>query len=421
MANTNWENLPSTNTPINATNLNKVSAGLVNISNEVDEDYRVNLLYSKNLVDISLFKNGYNVNGDGTIGYDTSYVNQRWASEQYIPVKNGDKLISNYYFQNYGLYNKNRTFVSRTQLNGSTKSITINADGFIRVCFVNTSSTLNNLMLVYGETEPTSYEAFIPNQIVVDNEKYTDTLNVGSVVDSRSRVNFLKSNNLFDKDNATITNAYFDSSSGVLISGGQSYVTENYTEVEANKTYSVGNVTLSRVVFYNSSKGVISVTTTSTSFTTPANTKYIRIQITTNTKDIVIQEGSSIITPSIYVDNEEIYSKPVVLWTNPSPTSTFAGQEITLNDNIENYSYYEVIYILWSNEKQASSTGKVPIEYPSFHEFIASSSSILVGHRRTTNKPANNKITFSNNDKISTTGTTADNTVNIPVQIIGYK
>ena len=33
-----------------------------------------------------------------------------------------------------------------------------------------------------------------------------------------------------------------------------------------------------------------------------------------------------------------------VLWTNPSPTSAFAGQTITLSDNVDNYDYLEFEY-----------------------------------------------------------------------------
>ncbi len=163
-------------------------------------------------------------------------------------------------------------------------------------------------VVIISDTQPTSED----NKIWINTgevQNLGSELHVGSEINSKVRTNILFSKNLFDKDNATITNAYFDSSTGALVSGGGSYVTENYTEVNANTTYNVGNVTLSRVVFYNSSKGVISVTTTSTSFTTPANTKYIRIQITTNTSDIIIQKGTTTITPTINVDGEDIYVK----------------------------------------------------------------------------------------------------------------
>ena len=110
--------------------------------------------------------------------------------------------------------------------------------------------------------------------------------------------------NLFDIDNAIITNAYFNSDTGEMISGGSSYVTENYTEVEANKSYNVTGATLRRTVFYKTKKKILSVSTTSTYFTTPDNTKYIRIQIDSNTSNLIIQEGTNYIKDDIYILNK---------------------------------------------------------------------------------------------------------------------
>lgn len=49
----NWENLPSTNTPVNATNLNKMDAGIANLETEVEN----RTSYSTNEVEIGKWIN----------------------------------------------------------------------------------------------------------------------------------------------------------------------------------------------------------------------------------------------------------------------------------------------------------------------------------------------------------------------------
>jgi hypothetical protein len=50
----NWENLPSTNTPVNADNLNKMDAGIANLETEVEN----RTSYSTNEVEIGKWVNG---------------------------------------------------------------------------------------------------------------------------------------------------------------------------------------------------------------------------------------------------------------------------------------------------------------------------------------------------------------------------
>lgn len=44
-----------------------------------------------------------------------------------------------------------------------------------------------------------------------------------------------------------------------------------------------------------------------------------------------------------------------VLWTNPSPTSTFAAQEITFSDDVNNYKYIKVYFRLSTSNSAISS------------------------------------------------------------------
>ena len=124
------------------------------------------------------------------------------------------------------------------------------------------------------------------------------------------------------------------------------------------------------------------------------------------------------ITPSIVVDNDEIYSKPVVLWNNSSPTSSFAGQQITLNDDISNYSEYEIKYLAINSSNYILSTGRIPSNYLTRLQY-----SWEVNRGRNISSVSTNKITFGNGlVYASYNGSSTDNNnVCVPIQILGYK
>ena len=63
---------------------------------------------------------------------------------------------------------------------------------------------------------------------------------------------------------------------------------------------------------------------------------------------------------SIVVNNQEWYSKPKVLWTNPNPTSVFPAQDITLSNSLADFDYYEVLFLMSKFESLCVSTGLIP-------------------------------------------------------------
>lgn len=110
--------------------------------------------------------------------------------------------------------------------------------------------------------------------------------------------------------------------------------------------------------------------------------------------------------------------QPTVLWTNPSPTSSFPEQVVTLSDDLDNYTYLEIISRQSTSSGNIITSGKLPIDavalttyfplhYNMYRVFV------------TTSK------TFRNNTYWSSYGnansTTSDNSYNIPIQILGYK
>ena len=111
-----------------------------------------------------------------------------------------------------------------------------------------------------------------------------------------------------------------------------------------------------------------------------------------------------------------------VLWTNSSPNTLFNGQAVTLSDSLNNYTYYEIIYIKNnSNDRKYLSTGKVPTDQFAYMQCIYKYNSF----RQITNIDNTNKqVTFSNGAYYSSYGgdnTGNDGTLCVPYQIIGYK
>ena len=115
--------------------------------------------------------------------------------------------------------------------------------------------------------------------------------------------------------------------------------------------------------------------------------------------------------------------EPTVLWTNPNPTATtFAAQSITLDESINNYSYYEIIYIAYANANFSLdtilSTGKILGERTRL---------FYVDHyarRRLVSSVSGTNMTFGDGGTCNTYGTDTWATFNslcVPYQVIGYK
>ena len=183
----------------------------------------------------------------------------------------------------------------------------------------------------YGESNNDGYSQNYLNDKLV---------NVGTEVDSRNRVNFLKSKNLFDK-NKIIPNYR-------IASDGTDFFDVNYSlslpiKVKTNTKYTISGTSTNVYgcyAFYQNDGTFISrssfFTSSTTTFTTPANATYIRIaDLTTILGSIQLEEGdtaSSYVTyspPSIFVDETEIYNK----------------------DKIEQYSYGEIEIGTWIDGK----------------------------------------------------------------------
>lgn len=148
---------------------------------------------------------------------------------------------------------------------------------------------------------------------------------------------------------------------GYLISGDGSETVNadgcigTYVEVEPNTQYtlSYGSADYSfamRIAEYNSSKTFIQRLLTANptySFTTTSTTQYIKLSYGINyVSNIKIEKGSDVIEDKIYIlDDDSVYREylpqnTTILYDSSSGTNG----NITLTDNVENYSYIEIFY-----------------------------------------------------------------------------
>ena len=140
------------------------------------------------------------------------------------------------------------------------------------------------------------------------------------------------------------------------------------------------------------------------------------------------------ITQQMYDDGnimDFLQPLPVVAWTNPNPSSSFAAQTITLSEDMSNYDYYEIIFNQVSSATVYMSSGKVPVGEGCRLQGIAIVTSGTVGLRarmRDVTYTSSTQLTFDagaqyTHNASSSTGSVSatTNTVNVPYQVLLYK
>lgn len=107
-----------------------------------------------------------------------------------------------------------------------------------------------------------------------------------------------------------------------------------------------------------------------------------------------------------------------ILWTNPSPTSSFSAQTVTLSETIANFTKYEILFKNTNLVNTIFSTGKLPTSFLTQLCFP-------IGTIRARNITAlsGTSLTFSESGYYGTYGGgyTTDNNGCVPYQIIGYR
>lgn len=122
-------------------------------------------------------------------------------------------------------------------------------------------------------------------------------------------------------------------------------------------------------------------------------------------------------------------TKETVLWTNPSPTSNFAEQNIDLNSTVLGYDYIKIRY-RQSAANAAEYSLIVPLaEYRASWESNTGNARAIVifAVATTTNQVYSRRVFYRNvtsakiTDAILNGTTTLGNNLAIPLQIIGLK
>ena len=255
-----------------------------------------------------------------------------------------------------------------------------------------------------------------------------NTTQMGNIV-----VDDIKCKNLFDKNTITIVQGSFSYINNSETTDS-TRIRSNFFKIQPNTTYTISiNSIIGEIgIVYkqNDNTTIIQGIGESTNnnyytFTTPANAYYMRFRLGNGSNiktagidyNIQIEKGSEATSYTSYKDFD---STAYILWTNPSPTSEFAGQTITLNDAIENYKYYEVIYKRINNASTYSSSGKMPVPLRIRHDIIDGG----IGYSRAISSvPVGTSVAFGNGEKFATYGSasTTNNQYLVPYQILGYK
>ena len=117
-----------------------------------------------------------------------------------------------------------------------------------------------------------------------------------------------------------------------------------------------------------------------------------------------------------YVNNTfELKGK--IIWTNSNPTNNFDAQTITLDESLDNYDCYEIVFKHSMAGNRFYSTGKIPVGHGTICFYTANERY----YRPTSDIVSGSSITFENSRTIGTGGTEiVDNSRAIPVYVIGY-
>lgn len=107
-----------------------------------------------------------------------------------------------------------------------------------------------------------------------------------------------------------------------------------------------------------------------------------------------------------------------ILWTNPNPTSSFSAQSVNLIESLDNFDAYSIIHRQSTSNSRYISTGKIPVGHGTFMANPLATNQ----YRGTNENTSGSSITFTAGYRANADGTfTEDNTLVIPMYVIGYK
>ena len=342
---------------VKANDMNYIKYNLPHIGTSVDSSYNTNLIKGKNLFD----KNGANILNDLFVSSSENKVEGYPGTKSiYIPIKsNTTYTISKSKGHTFRIGTSSVIPVLNTPLSdvvrdNTASEITITSSSSAKYLMVyiyvsGDTDSFNDIIAtlqIEEGNEATTYEAFVPNSIVVEGENFTETIGVGTSVNSANRVNFIKSRNLYNKS-TDLTNTIVSTDGSLTTTEG--YVASQLIPVKPSSTYSISYVNTSasekimRIGYYQQNGTPITRTTMSenSTITTQANCYYIRVSYYLSTNHSVqVEEGTSATTyvpfsRSIVVDNDEIYNQNIM---------NYSTSEIRIGTWIDGKPLYRKVY-----------------------------------------------------------------------------
>lgn len=117
-----------------------------------------------------------------------------------------------------------------------------------------------------------------------------------------------------------------------------------------------------------------------------------------------------------YVNNT-FESKGKIIWTNSNPTNNFDAQTITLDESLDNYGEYEILYRQSTTNGRILTTGKIPVGNGTILGMITASPTF----RPTSVIVSGSTISFEDAKVMTSVGTVqVDNSTLIPMYVISY-
>lgn len=106
-----------------------------------------------------------------------------------------------------------------------------------------------------------------------------------------------------------------------------------------------------------------------------------------------------------------------ILWSNSTPTTSFAGQTITLNSTLNDYDFYEIIFMESNTISRIMTSGLIPVGFGTRLNYVSG----YPKWRTTEENVSGNTITFDNCNSLVDFGTpVTEDTSIIPLYIIGH-
>ena len=144
-----------------------------------------------------------------------------------------------------------------------------------------------------------------------------------------------------------------------------------------------------------------------------------------NTPDVQMSDVSTNTvdnrTIKSYVDNRVQTIKDETdkekLWTNPLPSSDFAGQEITLSKDLSNFGGYEILYAQSKSTSRIMTTGIIPIGHGTIFGYTTGNKP----YRATSTTVSGTTITFEDGYETQNGTSLINNDLVIPIMVIGHK